>query len=92
MWVYGFVIIAGSLDVDVPYMAWLVAGICAEFSRWIPISFQGIGVREATFASVGGMVMGLPEIFLLVGAAGYAALTISLALSPLQAVHNFFES
>ena len=78
-------IITSSLDLRVPYTAWLLAFIAAELSRSIPVSIQGIGIREATFASVGAAVMGEPELFFLVGAAGYAAQSLAVAGSIFQA-------
>ncbi len=80
-----FDLISSSLDLRVPYTAWLLAFIAAELSRWIPVSIQGIGIREATFASAGAAVMGEPEVFFLVGAAGYAAQSLAVAGSIFQA-------
>ena len=35
--------------------------ILTEFARLVPISIQGIGVREATFAELTGLAGGSPE-------------------------------
>jgi uncharacterized protein (TIRG00374 family) len=48
-WVIAVVIVSGSLGLKISVPLTGMITILAEFSRWIPLSVQGIGVREGVF-------------------------------------------
>ena len=50
LWTYSVYIIASSLEVNLSFLAILYAVLLTELSRLIPISAQGLGVREVVFA------------------------------------------
>jgi hypothetical protein len=49
VWIYGCYVVALSLGVDVPFSAFLVVVPLIELLRMLPVTFQGIGVREGLF-------------------------------------------
>ena len=63
--------------------------IVTEFSRLLPISVQGIGVREATFAFLAGQAGGSSEAAFAACATVYALHFALVALVALAARHGF---
>jgi hypothetical protein len=55
-------------------------GILSDLLRQIPISIQGIGVREGVFAWLYVLAGGTAEAGFILGLASYLALSISLVL------------
>ena len=49
IWFYGCYIVALSLQLQIPLIAFFIAIPLIELIRMIPITFQGIGVRESLF-------------------------------------------
>jgi glycosyltransferase 2 family protein len=92
-WLCGVSAIAAAVGGSAPLLLlWLIA-ILADVARWMPLSLQGIGVREAAFAAMfaffgadaaQGFVIGATAYVLLTAAmvaAGALALGIDLATS-----------
>jgi glycosyltransferase 2 family protein len=49
-WTAGAWTLWRGLGIDAPWAAAGAVGVLAELARWLPLSVQGIGVREAAFA------------------------------------------
>jgi uncharacterized protein (TIRG00374 family) len=49
IWFYGCYVVALSLHLDVPLIAFFISVPIIELIRMIPLTFQGIGVREGLF-------------------------------------------
>lgn len=49
IWIVGCYLVGLSLNIDVPFVAFLVAIPLIELIRMIPITVQGIGIREGLF-------------------------------------------
>jgi len=70
-WLVSIGIMGFTLDVGISAADLTMAGIVTEFSRLLPISIQGIGVREATFASLAREAGGDANAALVAGASVY---------------------
>jgi hypothetical protein len=51
-WIFAALPLASSAGLDIGIPALAAAVILTEFARLLPISVQGIGVREATFSAL----------------------------------------
>lgn len=91
-WALTFQSIAQELGLEIPAYCWVLICIFSEISRFLPISLQGIGVREATFVFIGSIISDQPELFFIVGTIGYICYTIAVSVSPLTYyIHILFE-
>lgn len=96
LWIYMIQLIAIQLDI---VLAWYVIGMIAamvELARLVPITIQGIGLRESFFAYLLSLLGQSPEAGFVLGGMGYILLSISILLSGLigyllsfSAVKNF---
>jgi uncharacterized protein (TIRG00374 family) len=50
LWIAAALPLAYDIGLQLPFPALVMVAVITEFSRLLPISIQGIGVREATFA------------------------------------------
>ena len=73
-------VIASRMGLTVPLVLLAAVVSLTELVRLIPVSFQGIGIREGAFSALIGMAGGSPEIGFIVAAVAYAALSIALAV------------
>lgn len=82
-WLVSLKIIAA--DIDLP-ISWFLLGVVAtgvELVRLIPVSVQGIGVREGAYAWAFGVLAMSPEAGFVLGALGYLVLNLAMLLSGL---------
>jgi len=79
-WVGAVALIAQNLHLglSLPVLAMIVS--LTEIIRLIPISFQGIGVREGVFSMLAGLAGGSATTAFVVAAVAYAALSLVLAI------------
>ena len=78
LWLVAVHFVATRLGLDIPWAALLVVVTTVELVRVIPVTIQGIGLREAAFATLCG-AFGYPhEIGFVVGAVAYLALSVAL--------------
>ncbi|NQV20157.1 MAG: flippase-like domain-containing protein [Rhodospirillales bacterium] len=72
-----------AIDLNVGLSLVLVGTIMiiTELIRLIPTSFQGIGVREGTFAVLFGLSGGNPEDGFILGAVAYLVLSLSMVVA-----------
>ncbi len=85
-WLSAVNVVAADLSLTLPTALIAAIAILTELVRTIPVSLQGIGLREASFASLVGLAGGSPEVGFLVGALSYLALSVCLLLNGLIAV------
>ena len=57
--------------------------VLTELIRFVPISFQGIGLREGSFALFVGLAGGEPEAGFVVAGLAYLGMSVSLVLAGL---------
>jgi glycosyltransferase 2 family protein len=82
-WVMATAIVSNRLGLHISVAQLALVVTLTELVRLIPISFQGIGVREVTFAALVGFAGGPPETGFVVAAVAYAALSATLAIAGL---------
>ena len=79
---YGTVqFIAARLGADVPWCVLLAIVTCAELIRIVPLTVQGLGLREGAYAALFAVSGFAPETGFVVGAAAYLALSAALVLT-----------
>lgn len=81
---FWFAVVAGlavDLGVELPLILVGTIMIVTELIRLVPTSFQGIGVREGTFAVLFGLSGGNPEDGFILGAVAYLVLSVSMILA-----------
>ena len=50
VWVASVFVISNSMGMNIPFYIFVLVGSLVEIIRFVPISIQGIGIREASFA------------------------------------------
>ena len=50
VWVTSVFVISNSMGMNIPFYIFVLVGSLVEVIRFVPISIQGIGIREASFA------------------------------------------
>lgn len=78
LWITAIGTIARYVGFDVPWLVLGAIAILVEIVRMVPVSIQGIGVREATFALFAGFVGASAEAGFILAAVSYLALTAAL--------------
>ena len=81
IWTTVIYLLAESAGSPVPFLVAGMIGVLVELVRQIPVSVQGIGVREASFAYLFGLIGHSPEEGFVVGAAAYLAIGLALCLA-----------
>jgi len=71
-WLVCLMVLASAMEIGLDRVVVGMIAIITEFSRLLPISFQGIGVREATFAFLAAQAGGSSEAAFAACAAAYA--------------------
>jgi uncharacterized membrane protein YbhN (UPF0104 family) len=80
-WICAVSAIAATVGDTLPLLLlWLVA-ILADVARWMPLSLQGIGVREAAFAAMFLFFGADSAQGFVIGATAYVLLTIAMVVS-----------
>jgi len=83
LWVSAVKIVAIDLDIAVAWPALATVVVLAELLRMLPVSVQGLGVREATFAYFFSLLGASPEAGFVLAAVSYVILTCALLSSGL---------
>jgi hypothetical protein len=73
--------VARRLGFEIPWSLLLVVVTSVELVRIVPLTIQGIGVREGAFASLLGLFGHAPENGFVLGAVAYLALSVSLVVT-----------
>lgn len=80
-WLCAVSAIAASVGSTLPFLLlWLIA-VLADVARWAPLSLQGIGVREAAFATMFAFFGASSAQGFVIGASAYLLLTAAMAIS-----------
>jgi hypothetical protein len=80
-WCLTIWLVAADLQVAISIPAILMIATLAELIRLIPITVQGLGLRESTFAAAFALAGHSPESGFVVGSIAYAAVTLATFLS-----------
>jgi glycosyltransferase 2 family protein len=80
-WLCAVSAVAATFGETLPFLLlWLVA-ILADVARWMPLSLQGIGVREAAFATMFSFFGAQPAEGFVIGATAYLLLTAAMVMA-----------
>ncbi|HMK96337.1 MAG TPA: lysylphosphatidylglycerol synthase transmembrane domain-containing protein [Acidimicrobiales bacterium] len=83
-WIAAVLCLAGPLRLGAPWAALASIATLTEFIRFVPITFQGIGVREVSFAGLVRLAGGTEPHGFALGVVAYLLLTLSfLASAPI---------
>jgi hypothetical protein len=66
------------------HLSWVMLGmivVLVEFVRLLPVSIQGIGIREGAYAYLFGVIGESSEAGFIVGAISYLALSLSVFIA-----------
>ena len=77
-WVMGAYFLTLSFDSPVPFLGIGLVCVVSEFSRWLPLTPQGVGIRESVFGYGFSLIGFLPEQGFLVGGVIYILNSIAL--------------
>jgi uncharacterized membrane protein YbhN (UPF0104 family) len=78
LWLMAVHFVATRLGLEIPWAVLLVVVTTVELVRFIPVTIQGIGLREAAFATLCGAFGYAHETGFVVGAVAYLALSVAL--------------
>ncbi len=81
LWIAAVKVVAVDLDIHLSFTAIGVVVVLVELIRLIPISIQGIGVREGMFAYFCGKLGTSPEAGFILGTVSYLALSLSIVIA-----------
>ena len=80
VWIAAIQLLAWNLNLGLGFVALGTVAILTELVRLVPISLQGIGVREGAFAFLAGLCGAKPEVAFVVATLAYLTLSLSLAM------------
>jgi len=81
LWIAVVQFVAARLGLDVPWHVLLAIATSAELIRIVPITVQGLGLREGAYAALFGYSGYAPEAGFVLGAAAYLAHSVALVLT-----------
>lgn len=80
LWVVSIQVVAGEFGLGVPLLQLAVVATLVELIRLLPVTVQGIGLREGAFAYLLSFFGHNPEQCYVVGLVAYLALSLSIVL------------
>jgi len=80
LWVFSIQVIANGFGLTVPILHLAAVATMVELIRLIPVTVQGIGLREGAFAYLLSFFGHNPEQCYVIGLAAYLALSVSIVL------------
>ncbi len=80
IWIGAIAVVAADLKAAVPFVVLGMVGILVDIIRLVPITVQGLGVREAAFAYLFAVFGHGAEQGFVVGTVAYAAVSLSTVL------------
>lgn len=93
LWTVCLYTIALDLSINVSYSVLGMAGVTSELARWIPISIQGIGLREGAFSGVLAVLNYPIETGILIAGLAYAVNSLILILMSFVGISwSYFSS
>ena len=81
LWLVAVQFVAVQLGLEISWLVLIVVVTSVELLRTVPLTIQGIGLREGAFASILGTFGYAPESGFILGAAAYLALNLALVLA-----------
>ncbi len=82
-WILAVNLVAFDVGLGLPLAVVGAIAVLTELIRFVPISFQGIGLREGSFALFVGLAGGEPEAGFVVAGLAYLGMSVSLVLAGL---------
>jgi glycosyltransferase 2 family protein len=80
-WVIAILVVSDAVGVALWLPTAAAVGVAVELARWIPISVQGIGVRESLYAWLLAALAGIPsEVGFVIGATVYIVLSATTVI------------
>lgn len=93
LWCVAAVVLGRSLRLELPVPVVALVATLTELIRFVPVSFQGLGVREAAFAGLVQLAGGSPARGVSVAIVLYLLVSLTLAAgAPLSWVVGVYES
>ena len=87
LWVVSIVVLAREIAPDIPWPVLALAAAAIEIIRFLPISIQGIGIREGGFSLLIASLGYSSESGFVIAAIAYAALSLTmLAAGPIASI------
>jgi uncharacterized membrane protein YbhN (UPF0104 family) len=80
-WILALELLAWQMDLRVPIALMLLLGTATDLIRLVPITVQGIGLREGAFAWLFGAFGYPPEQGFVLGAIGYACVSLAILIA-----------
>jgi len=80
-WIVAIQIVTVDIGVNVPFAMLGLIGIATDLARLVPITVQGIGVRESVFAFFFSALGHSAEQGFVIGAVSYAAVSLAMVIS-----------
>ena len=80
LWIFSIKIIVNSLGFNFPFTHLMLTATLVEIIRMIPITIQGVGLREGLFAYLLVLLGHDPEQSYVIGLVAYLALSVSIIL------------
>lgn len=77
-WTAAVAIYSNALGAGLPWTVVAMLTVLVELARWVPLSVQGVGVREALFAALYAMCAAPSEVGFAVGAVSYLVCGIAM--------------
>ena len=81
IWVLTVQLVALAVDVRISWLTLGMIVVLVELVRLLPLSVQGIGVRESAYAYLFGMAGQSSEAGFVIGTVSYLALSLSILLA-----------
>ena len=81
LWLVAVQFIANQLGLEISWLVLMVVVTSVELVRTVPLTIQGIGLREGAFASLLALFGYAPESGFILGAAAYLALNLALVVT-----------
>jgi len=81
LWIVAIKTVAVGMHIPVSFGHLAAVGTLAEIMRMIPLTVQGVGVREGVFAYLLGLLSYQPELGYAVGGVAYLGLSVTIVLA-----------
>jgi len=81
LWLVAVQFIAVQLGLEISWLVLMVVVTSVELVRAVPLTIQGIGLREGAYAGLLGLFGYAPESGFILGAAAYLALNLALVVT-----------
>ena len=81
IWVAAVQVVAAQMEVQISWALMGAVTVLVELARLVPVTLQGIGIREGTFTYILRLAGISPETAFVIGAASYFAVTLAMLIT-----------